>query len=91
MLGPTETELLRVELYRGLVRGDRTVVSLSEVLSRGRYEIEDCRRGLVRNPSVTFELDGGVLFGECSVVEDKEGVAGVEPNLVFEGVLASTR
>ena len=83
--------MLLVKLYRGLVKGDRTVVSLSEVLSRGRYEIEDCRRGLILNSLVTFELDGGVLFGECSVVEeDKEGVTGVEPSL-FEGVLASTR
>jgi hypothetical protein len=63
-----ETELLRVDVYRGLFRGDQAVTSLSEALSLGRYEIDDCRRGL------PF---GGVLLGEtCVAVENKEGLEG---------------
>jgi hypothetical protein len=54
--------------------------------------MDDWRRGLVRNPLETFELEGGVLLGEsCDDEENKGEAIGVVPMLVFEIVLASTR
>lgn len=60
-VGRTNTELLRVELYRGLLRGDWMVASPSEALSRGRYEIDDCLRGLVRDLFVGETCFGGSI------------------------------